>query len=478
MFTNDGYALLIGVDDYSTFDISRGLPVGTHDLHGSRNDVRTFWRLCRLIGIKPANIRVLTSPPFSAGELEGASSENVAPATEAEILAKTAWLAEKLAQAGKPTGVLTYSGHGDWLAGKGLVLCPSDVTAGAAGEADFAHAVSFRALNALLAAHAENLTVVLDTCHSGTTMLAERQGGRGKVAKPLALTRRRLADLPGVRETGHAPELEELAGRVLAAARRDQIAYQSLFDGYHRGVFSWAISAAIEQWRATQEDSTHVCVGLSYAKLVETAERLLSALSFEQKPQLFGPPGVEALAVLHHGTVAQPGETSDLPDAVATPEQIDPGYFDYVIYTLLDANANVLGQVLVTATANGSYAANTEYWYMTTNLSNNSAITITAGTSQYWSNPPTGLGTLSFSTTRTPTWTSGTAAGVMLAYSNVFTGEFDGMHWQMTESGGVWSGQITWWSNWTGNLFGAGVSRTLVPTRASGTKYYFVTAPL
>src|SRR5262249_4277247 len=80
-----------------------------------------------------------------------------------------------------------------------------------------------------------------------------------------------------------------------------------------------------------------------------------------------------------------------------------PGWKDYLIYTLADVYGNQVGKVLVTATAGDGYAANREYWYMTSNLSNSSAVTFSGGTSQYWSNPPSGLGTLSFTTVRTPT---------------------------------------------------------------------------
>jgi Caspase domain len=465
MFTNDGYALLIGVDDYSTFDKSSGQPVGTHDLYGSRNDVRTFWRLCRLVGIKPANIRVLASPPFAPGELEGASPENVGPATEAEILAKTGWLAEKLAQTEKPTGILTYSGHGDWLGGQGLVLCPSDVTSGGAGQPELEHAVPFRALNERLAAHSENLTVVLDTCHSGA------DARPGKVGKPLTLTRRKLA-------TGHAPELEELAGRVLAAARRNQVAYQSLFDGQYRGVFSWAISAAIEQWRATQQGAGNVLVDMSYAKLVETTERLMSALWFEQTPQLLGRAGIEKLAVLQHGVVAEPGETTRRPDRVAMPRQLDPGFLGYTVYALNNSAGGLMGQVLVTNTANGAFAAQTEYWYMYENLSNTAPFTINGGTSQPWTNPPTGLGTLSFATTATPTWSSGAVTGSLPCFSNTRSLDFYAINWQMSNSGGTWTGSITWWHSSATNLLGPSQSITFTPNRTSGTHYYYVATPL
>ena len=73
----------------------------------------------------------------------------------------------------------------------------------------------------------------------------------------------------------------------------------------------------------------------------------------------------------------------------------------------------------MTATAGGGYDADREYWYMNTNLSNNAAVTITGGDSQYWSNPPSGLGTLSFVMVRTPTWVHGYPSGSFLVYSEL-----------------------------------------------------------
>ncbi len=276
--------------------------MGTSDLRGSRNDVRTFWRLCRLIGIKPAHIRCWPAPRSTSTSSRARPPDNVALATEAEIVSKAGWLAEMLGQTSQPTGILTYSGHGDWIAGHGLVLCPSDATwaPDSAGVASLDHTVSFHTLNAHLAAHAENLTVVLDTCHSGPDESTPHKAAAHRTGKPLGLTRRPLSHLGGerARARDRGP-----AGRVLAAARRDQVAYQSMFDGRYRGVFSWAVSAAIEQWRATQEPH-NVRVDLSYAKLVETAQRLISALWFDQTPELHGPAGIAALAVLHHGSWA------------------------------------------------------------------------------------------------------------------------------------------------------------------------------
>ena len=172
-------------------------------------------------------------------------------------------------------------------------------------------------------------------------------------------------------------------------------------------------------------------------------------------------------------------EGGDGPLGAAQQAQVDPGSKDYLIYTLTDGSGSQLGQLLVTATAGDGYAANREYWYLTTNLSNSSAVTFTGGTSEYWSTPPSGLGTLSFTTERTPTWTLGTERGSALVYSNSLTGEYESIHWGMTDTGGTWSGSISWWSNATGNLFGPGVSRTLSPqSRTAGSRYNYVTSPL
>jgi hypothetical protein len=178
------------------------------------------------------------------------------------------------------------------------------------------------------------------------------------------------------------------------------------------------------------------------------------------------------------GASACGGEDVDGPLGDAPQAQIDPGNKDYVIYALTDGSGAQVGQVLVTRTAGDGFAADREYWYMTSNLSNGAAVTFAGGTAKTWKSHPNGLGTLSFTTVRTPTWTFGASSESMLAYDNSVNGEYDGMTWQMSNASGTWSGSITWWSLGTGNLFGPGVTRTLSPTSASVTGYYYVSAPL
>src|SRR5262249_24245822 len=106
----DGYAVLIGVDDYSVYDASVSNPKGSSSLSRSRNDVRAFFRLCRQLGFAAENIRVLTSPKLRANELDGGPlPENVFEANGAQIEAAPEWLSSKLVGRTAPIGLLTFS---------------------------------------------------------------------------------------------------------------------------------------------------------------------------------------------------------------------------------------------------------------------------------------------------------------------------------------------------------------------------------
>ena len=171
-------------------------------------------------------------------------------------------------------------------------------------------------------------------------------------------------------------------------------------------------------------------------------------------------------------------EGGDGPLGAARQAQVDPGWKDYVIYQLWDVNSNVVGKVLVTATSGGGFTANREYWYMQSNLSNSAEVSFVGGLSEYWSTPPRGLGTLSFTTQRTPSWTLGVSSNPMLTSYNSSTGALDGMDWEMSNSSGTWTGHITWWHDSTGNIFGPGTVTTLDPDSTSYTAYYYTTSPL
>lgn len=357
MFTSNGYALLIGIDDYSAYDASVGQAKGTSDLPGGRNDVRAFWRICLDLGIQPENIRVLTSPELKHDELEGAKNANFGPATESEILKQVDWLAQKLGAEAKPSGLLAYTGHGDYSEAKGLVLCPTDV----AGD-DLDHAIPFSTLQSKLASKdaAANLTVVLDTCHSGTG--AKPQQGGWQVA---SLRNRRI-----VASTLKSAARDMPGGRVLAASSVEQSAYQAKFSGVYQGAFSWAIGSVLEQWKLVQEGE-NVRVTISYEELRSRAEALLKSLSFPQTPQLQAAPEVEKLSFFHQGLTAHADETSKEPDAQPIIQQLDPGTKDYNIYSMTytagstTSTSKTLSARTTYNTGTVTFTADNEYWSMT-----------------------------------------------------------------------------------------------------------------
>src|SRR5262249_917882 len=203
-------------------------------------------------------------------------------------------------------------------------------------------------------------------------------------------------------------------------------------DGGWRGVCWWAVCWAMEQWQATQEGAG-VRLNVSYGKLLETAQRLVSALWFDQTPELRGPAGLADLAVLHPGLAGHEGETHDRPHGAFKAQEPDPGIKDYLIYNLTQG-AVTGGKVPVAHPTRGGCTAGNEYFYMTANVSMSSSLTISSGASQNWSNPPSGLGTLSFTMPQRPTWSSGTPSGTLLCHTNNLTGDKVCINWQMSES--------------------------------------------
>lgn len=344
MITIDNRALFVGVNDYRAFDESMGHRAGTSDLHGSLNDARAFWRVCRELGIPPENLLILTSPPLDPAEL-GAPASSVGEATEAAIVAGVAWLAAQLGGEGRPPGLLTYSGHGDFVEGVGLVLCPSDVVG-----ANLTHAIPFAKLQRLLAdgRATANLTVVLDCCHSG-----------GSAADP---ARRRLSLTGRPLPSGLARDAVRLSDRELCACKVGESSWQARFSGVFRGAFSWALSAVLEQWKPRIE-GTSVELELSYGTLLLRTRQLLAALSFDEEPVLRGAPGVAAIPVFHRGPGGAGEATSAAPTAQRKGGQLDPDSN----HTLRTSASQSTWQVSATAAAASlptgqGYSNATEYW--------------------------------------------------------------------------------------------------------------------
>ena len=417
---NQGYALLIGVNDYSAYDKSQDQRKGKSDLPGSVNDVQAWWSLCKELGFRPENIRVLTSPAIHCSCLAGATAHTTGEATERGIREGVEWLTQKLGRDKVAVGLLTYSGHGDYVESSGLVLCPTDVT----GD-DLEHSIPYADLQRTIAAHnaGENLAVVLDSCHAGGASTPQR--------------------------------------RALSA-------YQAEFAGQFHGAFTWALTSTLEQWKAVARGSS-LRLTVSHGEALRRAQGLLSTLSFDQTPTLQGVPNVAELAVLQSGLEPQP--TSPEPTMTPIPMQIDPGDKDYRIYTV-NWNGATIGSILVPDVINGlgTLLPGTEYWYMTTNITTTTRQTdlVISWVDYTWAaNPSPSLGTLSFTMPQNPSWTptSAPSSGAMTFVKN---GQFGVvLAWGLTLTAGTWGGSLDWYTTSGQNTVFGGTGATSSVTTAS-----------
>lgn len=338
-------ALLIGINDYATYDASVGLPAGSSDLRGGLNDVKSWYVAARAMGIPAENIVVCTSPVLSAADMPiDATGTTFASAARDAILDGVRRLGGALSDGTPAQGLLTWSGHGSSLS-SGAVLCPSDVS----GEG-LTNAISYPALSdaldAVVPKHA--LTVVIDACHAGA------------MASPLGrldVGRRSL----GV--GGGAPTFRR-GDRVLCAAGAFQTAEEYHFQGQWHGAFTWALTTLLGRWGVSEFDGTRY-FGITYRDLLTRCGALLSAAAFTQAPRGAGllgqgdvPFGYPSASGAPAGGAAESGLTVEL----------DPGdgLGIYVISSI--GNAAVLGYVMAVgpnnhASGGSTWLKNTEYWY-------------------------------------------------------------------------------------------------------------------
>ncbi len=328
------FALLIGIDDYSVHDASAGNPAGTSDLPASKNDVGSCYRICRAPGIPPENIHVLTTPgltPDDFGEPGKAMKPGYAGlATRAEIEAQVAWLAGVLEHApgdtDAPVGLLTYSGHGDFVDGF-LALCPSDVRKGGdAATGDLEGALGFPRLQAIVAGKrgaAESLTVVIDCCHAAAAAAVVP-------GKPARLRAR--SSLTGRARTAAGP-ITAFGDRMIMAAEPGQTADQSTFDGRPHGALTWALSVVTDQWTVLAEGDVDRFT-ITHGELRDRAQRLFGALDFSQQIALF-PPMIAPIPFFHRGAADGPDVVASAPDRARHGIQLDPNQHDgFSVYAL------------------------------------------------------------------------------------------------------------------------------------------------
>ena len=340
MFRNDTCALFIGVNDYSAFDRSMGHKPRSSDLQGSENDVRMYWRMCRERGISPENMRALVSPLPGEHDWPAIPRSSLGEANEKGILDGLRWLAGKLAAPGGPSGLLVFSGHGAYLDGKGLLLCPSDTQG-----ADVEHAIPFSVVADILRPAGENLTTILDCCHSGGGAWAD------PLRRTKSLTRGRLP--AAVKD-----DTRGLPGRLLAACKVDEITEQARCALNWHGAFLFVLAFVMDQWRA-RRDGCGVRLDLSYGELIRHAKQVLATFSFDGTPALFGPAGVEDLAVFQRGEKALA--------TCATPDGKRPGVQIIPIKEIYQATIsdNPVALIKVPTEGTDGYNSAMEYWSTT-----------------------------------------------------------------------------------------------------------------
>lgn len=309
----DNHALIIGVEDYSIYDRSTDLPVGTSDLPGAVNDAVAWFRQCVYMGFSPDRIRVLTTARLTPGDLgPGGAEARIGTPTHDAITSGIEWLAGAVGGERPASGLLVFSGHG--VQDPGTSLCPSDVT----GSLDnVVHAATLlRRLQGSRAAR--RLTWLLDCCHAQVGLRA----AEGLHARLTAKSK------------GFPVPEGEMGERVIAASRRDQSSEYSVFDGRWQGAFTWAMTSTMGQWQTVVEDGI-VRLDISHGELVKRSGALLSALSFAQEPCLSGPKGLAGLAFLHPGGEARAGETSSEPTHLRAHGQLWPDKYllEYQTFT-------------------------------------------------------------------------------------------------------------------------------------------------
>lgn len=214
-------ALLVGIDDYALQQVSareRDFP----NLDGAVNDVQLMRDLLLSVyRFRPEEIITL--------ENQAATREAILGSIERDLLHG--------AQKGD-VYLFYFSGHGSQVFNSlseeedrmDESIVPADTRGGAA---DIRDKELRRRLQPLLDRGAR-LTVILDSCHSGS---GARGGDKARLAPP---------DMRDVKDGYRGPKLEDGGALVLSAAQNDDLAFETRgYDGRLQGVFSWALARAV-----------------------------------------------------------------------------------------------------------------------------------------------------------------------------------------------------------------------------------------
>jgi hypothetical protein len=365
------HALLIGVDDYSTFESNGG-----SNLKGSRNDVVLLASYCmEVLGIQAENIHVLTTPKMSPEDfqkrmippeiepnkskswLESLSRVTLGRATKANVKDGLDWL---LAMSKESAGaaLFAFSGHGAWSSKAGPLLCLDDTTQG------FTDGVlALKDLGAAIAkARARHKLIALfDCCHVAASPRSSRLQGK---ALPHLGTSQHIVD---------DQDLFNVSDRVILGASLGKEAFQMRLGRWH-GALTFALVTAAERWQGENEVSHG-----SYKHVLKRAKGTLKALGVPQNPEFW-------VAIRQSPFLGvKAGPTQREPDAAQEGAQLTPD-FRYTINAINNESEVTIAWIFATTTTavsvNGtSLLKNKESWYVDdgalANLDSADHITIT-----------------------------------------------------------------------------------------------------
>jgi hypothetical protein len=277
-------ALVIGIDDYSASRIHRRYdrrPAAGRAWPTLRGAVRDAELMRDMLverrEFQRADIVLLTNQDATREAIvRNIEQHLIEPARKGDVL------------------VFFYAGHGSQVANSGSKeldhLDESIVPADSRLGADDIHDKELRRLFNRVIDRGGRLTVMLDSCHSGS-------GVRGlPIDRP---SRGVIADPRDVRDASAPPEPERRGALVFAAAQDFARAYESMDEeGHYHGVFSWA-------WLRAMRD------GASSDSAADTflrAQALVRAESPFQEPVMSGDAAAQSLPFA--GTANRSGDAS------------------------------------------------------------------------------------------------------------------------------------------------------------------------
>ncbi len=322
------YVLAIGLNEYPRLG-----PAAT--LKGALHDATAWARFAReglLVGAD--QLQVLSSPRLSPDTL-GLPGEQVHGATLAEVEAAldamVSWLTAH--EDGSSTALIVFSGHGAHLAaaeGAGpdtdfagdrlaLVLEDGEVEGGL-----LRGALVLNQLGARLGAEGlqRRVTVVVDACYD--TVRAE------------AFDRSTLGQ--------ELPQQAEVRMRLLLGAALGSRAYEGVFGGEWRGVYSFALLTLLGQWERRRVSDVMVVLG-SYSELTYRARALLGALGYsDQAPSLAGNSRAANLPFNNPSVFNVPVPATWTPDGFRRPKELsgDSGTLGVYSFTLKSGQSSLV----------------------------------------------------------------------------------------------------------------------------------------